>query len=631
MNSIFYFAASNLLVACLLAVLAYVVGRSGRHAVTAHCLWLLVFVKLVTPPLVSTPIAVPQAWAQPTLALLVEIQETNLSSADEVHPAESSETGTSVGQAAQTIAAVRGMAFRPNFAQCVVLLWIAGTVLIVSRGAVRFARFSYLLHRESLVDALATQQVRDLLGRDRFVPQVRLISARVSPMLFGFGKRTCIVCPDRLWNSLDAEQRRAFLAHEVAHFRRRDHWVRWLEWLVTAIYWWLPLVYFARQQLERHEEAACDAWAIANLSTPPRAYAETLLSVVDFLSETRIGIPRLASRMQATDSLEERLRLIMSSDAAPLSPIKWRGLMLFSGVLILVHPSFHYRSNAETAPANRDARARIETDLTLMDGSSPHEPVGRDTTGLSAEVSLDRLPLPPRPRGWWNEPPAMRFADLRLGESNLRLLAEAGVGVTIQDDNGTFTFEPASVRALAHVPSRSRVIIGSTTGDLHLWDVPASQAVSLIGKHQAAITNLAFHLAEGLVSGDVEGNLIRWDHQSGEMLGLRPLERSVASIRWSRSGKQLAVLTGDWNAPGDAMQLLMLDGRSLETQQQLELPGTIAVVQQDERLGWLAVDWGGEVWSLASGQLEGHVPKSIVSGMVLCQDLFAPTMKTKLK
>ncbi len=121
-------------------------------------------------------------------------------------------------------------------------------------------------------------------------------------MLFGIGDGTKIVCPNRLWQSLNEDERQAFLAHEVAHYLRHDHWVRWIEWLVTTIYWWCPLVYFARRELERHEEVACDAWAISYLHTSPRTYAEALLSVVDFLSETQVGTPRLASRMQPADS-----------------------------------------------------------------------------------------------------------------------------------------------------------------------------------------------------------------------------------------------------------------------------------------------------------------------------------------
>src|SRR5499425_77416 len=63
MQSLVETALSNALVASLLAVLAFVVSRWRRPAL-AHALWLLVLLKLVTPPLV--PVAVP--WPLPVPA-----------------------------------------------------------------------------------------------------------------------------------------------------------------------------------------------------------------------------------------------------------------------------------------------------------------------------------------------------------------------------------------------------------------------------------------------------------------------------------------------------------------------------------------------------------------------------------
>ena len=52
----------------------------------------------------------------------------------------------------------------------------------------------------------------------------------------------------------------AVLAHELAHLKRRDHWVRRLEAIVLGLYWWYPGAWWARRQLERAEEECCDAW-----------------------------------------------------------------------------------------------------------------------------------------------------------------------------------------------------------------------------------------------------------------------------------------------------------------------------------------------------------------------------------
>ena len=68
METLFSVVVSNLLVAGLLAVVAWLVGRSGRRPVLAHALWVLVLVKLVTPPLVRIPLPLPAVSAATTPA-----------------------------------------------------------------------------------------------------------------------------------------------------------------------------------------------------------------------------------------------------------------------------------------------------------------------------------------------------------------------------------------------------------------------------------------------------------------------------------------------------------------------------------------------------------------------------------
>ncbi len=313
---------SNIVVACVLALVATFVGWSGRRAVLAHWLWLAVFLKLITPPLVHLPVPIPDQWTghmrdvssvlnAPRIRLLNLPMASSPSRAGQRQITNDDQRATSGSDDAHADQQVRSahVAHKHGLSliDLVLATWCLGCVGLLLRGARRYRRMVQLLHRESVSDEQAQQRVRELLQREEptFVPGVRLISARISPMLFGIGRSTTIVCPRELWLRLDEPQRAAFLAHECAHFQRRDHWVRWLEWFVTSVFWWLPLVYWARRQLERHEEVACDAAALKLLERGTqgrvrRSYAESLLGVVDFLSESETRAPRLASRMQPT-------------------------------------------------------------------------------------------------------------------------------------------------------------------------------------------------------------------------------------------------------------------------------------------------------------------------------------------
>jgi bla regulator protein BlaR1 len=336
MNAWLQLVAANILVASLLGCLAWQVGRSGRRATLAHLLWVAFFVKLITPPIVLLPISVPEAWMPATSASI-----TNGFPYRGLSTRSGPNVPSLLGGAQEHSRAYTTSDFNSSTGfltpsldlwSCLGLVWFTGFGFVLVRGLIRFVRFRRLLVREGKQDDDASAFVRKLIdsneqrsARHSFSPKVLRIPIRVSPMLFGFGFRPAIVCPDQLWRSLSESDRQAFLAHETAHYCRRDHWVRWLEWIVTAAYWWFPGVYIARRQLERNEEACCDSWAVRQLGSSPRQYAEALLRVVDFISEHRVGLPRLASGMQPTESLEERLRLVMQgSSVEPSSPaIQW--------------------------------------------------------------------------------------------------------------------------------------------------------------------------------------------------------------------------------------------------------------------------------------------------------------------
>ena len=83
-----------------------------------------------------------------------------------------------------------------------------------------------------------------------------------------------LVLPEELWGRLDAAQQDAVLAHELAHLKRRDHWVRRLEALACGLYWWDPVAWWAHREVERAEERCCDAWVLWALPAAAEAYAE---------------------------------------------------------------------------------------------------------------------------------------------------------------------------------------------------------------------------------------------------------------------------------------------------------------------------------------------------------------------
>ena len=131
-------------------------------------------------------------------------------------------------------------------------------------------------------------------------------------MLWALGACPRLIIPTELWKSLDERQRGTLLVHELAHLRRGDHRVRIFELVVTALYWWNPVLWWARQALRDVEEQCCDAWVVWAFPEAAKSYAETLLETLDFLNQSELSEPLLASGFGKVQHLRRRLTMIMS-------------------------------------------------------------------------------------------------------------------------------------------------------------------------------------------------------------------------------------------------------------------------------------------------------------------------------
>jgi hypothetical protein len=188
-------------------------------------------------------------------------------------------------------------------------------------------------------------------------------------MLWSLGGRPRLIVPEELWTSCDDRQRATLLTHELAHLRRRDHWVRGLELLVTGLYWWLPTVWLARRALREAEEQSCDAWVVWALPDAVRTYAETLLQTVDFLSGAGSSVPVGASGLGHLHQLKRRLTMIMKGTTS--RTIGWAGGLLvltLSAALLPLSPTWAQRPESETrdepaVSANKDEAARADAEM----------------------------------------------------------------------------------------------------------------------------------------------------------------------------------------------------------------------------------------------------------------------------
>lgn len=199
-------------------------------------------------------------------------------------------------------------------------VWVGGVgfLLLVRVGqSVRFRRRlrSAFAAPRSVTDIVSAASEALQMRR---VPEALMVGDNVSPMIC-CGRRARLILPVRLWSQLDDAGRRAVIYHELAHLRRRDHWVCWGELVIGILYWWHPVVWFVRSRLRAEAELCCDAWVTWLLPGGRRAYAEALLKARQYISESHpavsaVGIGVTTGRARR---FARRIKMVMTESVRP--------------------------------------------------------------------------------------------------------------------------------------------------------------------------------------------------------------------------------------------------------------------------------------------------------------------------
>jgi beta-lactamase regulating signal transducer with metallopeptidase domain len=267
------------------------------------------------------------------------------------------------------------------------VVWLLGCVCWLAVAGGRLARFNRLLKHAEAAPILLRSLATELAGRMGVrCPPVVVVPGAITPLVWCCWGKPRLVVPAALVERLDLEQVRTLLAHELAHVRRRDHWVRWVEFAVLAAYWWCPLAWWARQQLQQAEEECCDAWVVWALPEAARSYAAALVDTVDFLSGARPVLPVAASGLGHLHLLKRRLTMILrGTTPRALSGGGLAVVLLLGAALLPLMPTW-----AQEPPRPPEPPSPPELPAQVQPGVDTDDPKPRPTPA-------QRLPKTQRP------------------------------------------------------------------------------------------------------------------------------------------------------------------------------------------------------------------------------------------
>jgi beta-lactamase regulating signal transducer with metallopeptidase domain/WD40 repeat protein len=672
-EAVWWLVQNSVAVAVLAAVIWLVCRLLRNRPAVQHVLWLVVLIKFMTPPIVSWPWSAGEIGGR--LAQLVTPAESEVASfppetvrsrhSASANPVDEESRSSATAPApvvadvppdferttgpAETITSPESAVAPPSpparetatrFAASILFgLWLFGCATALAVQSRRIARHAAIVRKGTRPPPALVHEIAGVAASLGVRPVPALLVRRIAtPFLWCLG-RPRLIWPEALGSDANVERCRTIIAHELAHVKRRDHWVAWLELAAGCLWWWNPLFWYVRRQLSETADLACDARALSLMpGADRRVYAETFLELSRLASQRQAPAPALGVSTGDRRTIERRLAMILNEHVKSSTPAAAvAAVVLFAGLVLPGFPLYQAdgmgmlaAENGDSTPATVPAEPTPEkldavTQGRLVTGETsgalaagqPQQSAnallrrtGRFATGMTGNDtriawSADGRLLAvangnptrimqrtgtSRVKDDWK--PLVHFLDAETGETvvALRLSTDEEEAVLAATERVSH-FE---VTALAFSPDGKVLAVGTSIGQVKLFDVRTGQLVRLLDDEQAkladqktpenwqslgramgSVTSLAFSPDGSLlaVSGDSfadfsgrfdglerlgfratgPGRLKLWDVQTGALKhDLEGHNDHAYAVAFSPDGRWLAS-AGRWHKEGDAL------------------------------------------------------------------------------
>ena len=214
------------------------------------------------------------------------------------------------------------------------------------------------------------------------------LSARVQvPVIVGFLKQTLLL-PASFLTTLSPEHVQAIIAHEVAHFIRRDALINFIQTFMEIVFFYNPGLWWISGRMREEREFCCDDYAIEKCGRP-MALARALVNLQQLRSAPLIQNPALS----AAGRLQQRIhRLFKTKEKSMNLREKLLAVLFLLGIALTVVPmqTIGKAASAGTDDEKKKKEERIEVRVTVDDGGEKHMTITKtDSISDKLEKVLD--------------------------------------------------------------------------------------------------------------------------------------------------------------------------------------------------------------------------------------------------
>jgi beta-lactamase regulating signal transducer with metallopeptidase domain len=293
-----------------------------------HQVWLFALIAVVTMPVLSGVVQKLPLPQPKNRALRYAVEFPRIVVTNDAAPV--------VQNTSPTASAKRSIK-RPIILGLTFVLWLAGALILLMKGAingVRLRRLRASARLISLADLDCDECDCDALRSEKV--SLALSDEIRSPILIGV-LRPMIVFPADIDAWTSPTERCAMLRHELAHVERLDHYVNLFQTILGAVFFFHPLARYACRQLMVEREMACDDHVVGS-GAEAETYAKSIIKAAE-RSIAPVGAPRGAHQLALFTTrqiLERRIEMILNEDRARVIAQQWRYLILPAALIAIV-------------------------------------------------------------------------------------------------------------------------------------------------------------------------------------------------------------------------------------------------------------------------------------------------------
>ncbi len=298
----------------------------GNRAHVRYMVWLAASIKFLIPFAALTALGNRMSWVRPTEAPQVTLSYV----VDQVYMRVTTPplvTGSS--------ASVRGVVSLDYLPYFLLALWGCGFLGVIISWCIRARQI-----RAAARSARPFRRYRDA----EVLSSPAMRERGIEPGVFGFWKPVILV-PEGIGESLATEEIESVLAHEYAHFCRRDNLAAVVQMTVEALFWFDPLVWWIGNQLLLERERACDDEVVRS-GFDPSVYAQSILNVCKFY----VACPVPCVSGVSGSDLRRRIEDIMAERVCQNLNFLKRVLLATAAVCVIAGPTLFglFHAHAQT-------------------------------------------------------------------------------------------------------------------------------------------------------------------------------------------------------------------------------------------------------------------------------------------